>query len=295
METLELLNRKINTAQDLLSVVKTMKSLAAVSIRQYERAVESLEEYRKILDMGWQVLFRQAGTLEPRRQGPGAVCVILGSDQGMCGQFNEVIVSRVLKESHGLVERGLEPVFWAIGEKINAALGESGSSIGETFSVPGSVDRINTHVKQIVQHIESWYFSRSTEVFYLCHNILSGGGGYEQTFYRLLPLDSERIKEYKRQKWPGRCLPKMGLNRDLMFTSLFQQYLFVSLYRAIAQSSASENAARLMAMQAAEKNIVERKEELEARFRELRQTTITSELFDIISGFESLTDEMTGV
>jgi F-type H+-transporting ATPase subunit gamma len=55
MQTLESLNRKIKTAQDLLGVVKTMKSLAAVNIRQFERAVESLEQYRAVVDMGWTV------------------------------------------------------------------------------------------------------------------------------------------------------------------------------------------------------------------------------------------------
>ena len=77
----------------------------------------------------------------------------------------------------------------------------------------------------------------------------------------------------------------------MMFSHLFRQYLFVSFYRAFAQSLAGENAARLMAMQAAEKNIMELEEELQARFREQRQAGITSELLDIISGFEALNDE----
>ena len=52
MQTLEILNRKIKTAHDLLGVVKTMKSLAAVNMLQFERAVDSLEQYRAVVDMG---------------------------------------------------------------------------------------------------------------------------------------------------------------------------------------------------------------------------------------------------
>ena len=76
-----------------------------------------------------------------------------------------------------------------------------------------------------------------------------------------------------------------------MFAHLFRQYLFISFYRAFAQSLAGENAARLMAMQAAEKNIIELQDDLQARFREQRQAAITSELLDIISGFEALKEE----
>jgi F-type H+-transporting ATPase subunit gamma len=83
----------------------------------------------------------------------------------------------------------------------------------------------------------------------------------------------------------------MALAQDQMFSHLFRQHLFVSLYRAFAQSLASENAARLMAMQAAEKNILETQDQLQAAFREQRQANITNELFDIISGFEALSEE----
>ena len=70
-----------------------MKSLAAVNIRQYEKAVESLEEYRVVIDQGWQVLFRNKGQMPLGSTGKKSVCLVVGSDQGMCGQFNEIIAS----------------------------------------------------------------------------------------------------------------------------------------------------------------------------------------------------------
>ena len=120
---------------------------------------------------------------------------------------------------------------------------------------------------------------------------MSDQGGYTQVFEKVLPLDKTWAETYTSREWPNRCLPMMGLPREVMFTHLFSQYLFVSFYRALAQSLASENAARLMAMQAAEKNILELEEELQALFREQRQAGITGELLDFISGFEALSDE----
>jgi F-type H+-transporting ATPase subunit gamma len=59
MATIEELKHRIATADDLQSVVKTMKTLAAINIRQYEKAVESLTEYDRTLVMGWQILLKQ--------------------------------------------------------------------------------------------------------------------------------------------------------------------------------------------------------------------------------------------
>jgi F-type H+-transporting ATPase subunit gamma len=96
----------------------------------------------------------------------------------------------------------------------------------------------------------------------------------------LLPIDRAWIKSIQEKKWPTRVLPTFTIERDSLFSSLFHQYIFVSLFRAFAESMASENAARLLSMQSAEKNIDER-----------IQNAITSELLDIVSGFEALREE----
>jgi F-type H+-transporting ATPase subunit gamma len=70
--------------------------------------------------------------------------------------------------------------------------------------------------------------------------------------------------------------------------ALIREYLFISLFRACAESLASENASRLAAMQRAEKNIDELLEDLNQTFHRLRQSGIDEELFDVISGFEAL-------
>ena len=75
--------------------------------------------------------------------------------------------------------------------------------------------------------------------------------------------------------------------------ALIREYLFVSLFRACAESLASENASRLAAMQRAEKNIGDLLEDLNGSFRRLRQSGIDEELFDVISGFEALGVEAT--
>jgi len=74
-----------------------------------------------------------------------------------------------------------------------------------------------------------------------------------------------------------------------LFQALIRHHLFGSLYRAFAESLASEHASRLTSMQGAEKNIEARLAELKAQFHQLRQMSITEELLDIVSGFTALT------
>jgi F-type H+-transporting ATPase subunit gamma len=70
---------------------------------------------------------------------------------------------------------------------------------------------------------------------------------------------------------------------------LIHQYLFITLFRACAESQASEHASRLAAMQSAEGNLEERLEAVTTTFRRARQNAITSELLDVVSGFEAIT------
>jgi F-type H+-transporting ATPase subunit gamma len=69
-----------------------------------------------------------------------------------------------------------------------------------------------------------------------------------------------------------------------------REFLFISLFRACAESLASENASRLAAMQRADKNINDLLDQLHGEFNQLRQSTIDEELADVISGFEALSN-----
>lgn len=88
--------------------------------------------------------------------------------------------------------------------------------------------------------------------------------------------------------WPTAQWPEVLSPGEATLLALVREYLFVSLFRACAQSMASENASRLAAMQRAEKNIDELLDELHQGYNRLRQGSIDEELFDVIAGFEAL-------
>jgi hypothetical protein len=92
-------------------------------------------------------------------------------------------------------------------------------------------------------------------------------------------------------KIPGTPAGLAANDQEPTLRALIREYFFVSLFRACAESLASENASRLAAMQRAEKNIDELQEELNRTFHRLRQSSIDEELFDVFSGFEILASQ----
>lgn len=291
MKTLEGLAKRIRTAQELLSVVKTMKSLAAANIRIYERAASSVELYGEVVDRGWQVFFRETGfRLKEVRAADAGACLVVGSDQGMCGPFNEKVQEMARREMDRLTESGMDLRLWTCGDRVLRALQDAGWTEAERLEAPRGLSGINEAVLDAIHRIDHGRAVNGLGTLFLCHNV-PVRGAYAPVFRRVLPLDRAWGRLHTAARWPSRCLPVLGLPQEEMFQHLFRQHLYVSLYRAFAQSLAGENAARFMAMQAAEKNIGEIQEDLTALFREERQSEITSELLDIVSGFEVLRED----
>ena len=124
---------------------------------------------------------------------------------------------------------------------------------------------------------------------YLFHNSPRSGAAYEPVSQHLLPLDEQWGLKLAHLPWPTGNLPEVIGGREQTLRALIREYLFVSLYKACAESLASENASRLAAMQRAEKNIEELEGDLNQTIRLLRQTSIDEELssLDVLSGYES--------
>jgi F-type H+-transporting ATPase subunit gamma len=208
----------------------------------------------------------------------------------MCGPFNESLWPFAHEHANAQATGGQSWVFWSVGEKIHGILADAGVPADVHFPAPAGLNAVNEQIQAVIGKIEQWRSTKKLEQFGICHHVLGEHGGYAPVFQRVLPLDASWADERRSTPWPNRCLPMLGASRETVFTHLFRQYLFISFYRAFAQSLAAENAARLMAMQAAEKNIMDLLDDLQARFREQRQAGITNELLDIISGFEALSD-----
>lgn len=284
------LRHKIGSAKELESVVHTMKAMAAASIGQYENAVHSLDDYYRTVQLGLAACFREDKSLgvTPRmqQQKPAAIgAIVFGSDQGLVGQFNETMVDYAVDTLEKLPGK---KIVWAVGVRIHSRLAETSLPPVAGFTLPNAINAITPLVGQILIELEAQREQGLIEQVYLFHNRPMTGSIYTPASQQLLPLDETWLHHLARIHWPTQNLPEVMNSRERTLRALLREYLFVTLFRACAESLASENASRLAAMQRAEKNIDELQEELNRRFHRLRQSGIDEELFDVISGFEAL-------
>jgi F-type H+-transporting ATPase subunit gamma len=293
-DTTASLRRKIDSAGDLQSVVRTMKAMAASNIGQYERAVRSLGDYYRSVELGLSICFRKSVSTVPVaegkvRPGPRFVdVVVFGSDQGLVGRFNDMVADYAVKTLAAMP--GKHRV-WAVGERAHARLTDAGLPLMGVFTVPNSVKGITPLVGQILVECEAHHSEREFTELHLFYNRPTSRAVYAPVSQRLLPLDEDWRLKLAGLPWPTGNLPEVMGETTATMRALIREYLFISLFRACAESLSSENASRLAAMQRADKNIDELLEDLNGAFHRLRQSGIDEELFDVISGFEALSVE----
>jgi F-type H+-transporting ATPase subunit gamma len=297
--TLTALRRQIGSAGDLKSVVRTMKASAASAIGQYEQSVAALADYARTVELGLSVCLRAVDPQGAQRQAPNTTAdcalvhaIVFGSDQGLVGRFNEVVVEHALaqlSQPSGSTKTTVK--VWAVGERVQARLVDADVTLEGSFAVPGSVELITQLVGEIlltVQLPDDPAMSAMPRATLLLFYNRPSASGYSPVSQRLLPLDAAWQRELAGQAWPTAQLPQVLGNPAPALQAFIREHLFVSLFRASAESLASENASRLAAMQRADRNIGELLQELQASFHQLRQASINEELFDVIAGFDAL-------
>ncbi len=290
-DTTASLRRKISSAGDLQSVVRTMKALAASSIGQYEKSVDALGDYYRTVELGLAVCFRKSQPAVAPLMRKGAEpasnigAIVFGSDQGLVGQFNDIVADHAIKTLAAIPGK---PMVWAVGERVKARLEDAGLEVIGLFALPSSVQAITPLIGQIQIESEGHRAEGDYTQLHIFHNRPKSGALYEPVTQRLLPLDAQWEEGLAKITWLTKTLPEVLCSGTATLRALIREYLFISLFRACAESLASENASRLAAMQRADKNIEDLLETLHGTFHRLRQSGIDEELFDVISGYEAL-------
>jgi len=294
VQTTETIRRSLDAAEDLQSIVKTMKALAAIGIRQYEDAARSLSEYDRTVRLGLQAVLRGVnapGSHPPPRGGrrdattSREIVVALGSDQGMCGQLNDSVVRRI-EERFG--DADPPPVILASGARLTGIVTDAVTAPERRYRTPESMERVASAAGRILREIQQRREDDPDLAVHLVFPRRTSAAGYDVRWRRILPLDQRWLDALREEPWPTRCIPAWPGPRLTVLRSFIGEYLFVSMCRALVDTLASEHASRLSSMQSAERNIADRLEELNDRYRRRRQEKITSELMDVVSGFEAL-------
>ena len=290
MPTLDSLRRTVATVENLQGIVRTMKTLAAVSIRQYEQAVAAVADYERAVRLGLAALRNEATPVRPhsdlapsRIREPAIGVVAFGSDHGLCGRFNEDLAEQVHATLAEFPAHGYRIL--AVGVRLAAALDRLGLPPEQTFYTPAAATGIVSTLRQMLPTLEQWR-NANIERLLLCQQRPQAGMRPTPRTLALLPLDPITLQGPG--PWPGRSRPGHYGDRATLLATLLSEWLFITFFRACAESLASEHASRLLAMQNAERNIEDKLTALHTLYHQQRQEAITTELLDVIVGFEAM-------
>jgi len=288
-QSLEVLARRTTSMQGIRSVVHTMKTLSVINAAPYDHAAQAIEAYYETVVEGLHAFLSQTGPLNLATSDAARhVVVVFGSDHGLCGNYNEALAAHVGQNTCPNVD--VATTILCVGAQMADALTDQGLDVQKAFFPPASVDGIGRLAKVLTQKLaDIRQISHPREVnVSLGYFTRDNDGTQGPKIAPLLPIDPELIRTLQAKPWSSRSLPQFSMQKDDLFLELFRGYIFASLYRASAEALVTENAARLGLMQQAEQSVDDRLDALKSDTRALRQTEITTELLDVIIGFEAL-------
>ena len=275
MEQLPRVHARIASLQELRDLIRALRALAASHVQEAQGALSGIRRHVEVIEdaiaEGVALLPRDADATMPVEPSGAAVLIVVCSEHGFVGGFNEQLLDRAVAEH----DAGQQLV--VIGQRGALLAAERGLPVDRSFAMPTHVGGVLGVTRRIADYLVS---ALTADVVFGSYR---RGGNFEVEVRRILPLDPALLVASQR-----RSPPLHHLAPEVLLQRLASEYLFVEVTRAVMESLASENGARLRVMEAADGNIGDKLEELQRREHSLRQEAITSELLDLVTGSEAI-------
>ncbi len=291
MASLDDLKKRIVSVKSTQKITKAMKMVAAAKLK---RAQESAEKGRPYSNKMNNIILNLSGAISDKENAPKLLsgtgkdqihlCVVITSDRGLCGGFNSNIIKKAKSYFVELNKQGKEFKIITVGSKGNDQLKRSfGNKIIDNISFKGSK---NTNYfdaekigKIIIEKFEKKEFDICTIFYNQFKNVITQIPQSQQ----IIPLSTENVEEEKLQ-----VSYEFEPDEDEILNNLLPKNISTQIFKAMLENSASEQGARMSAMDNATRNAGEMVDKLTIEYNRSRQAAITKELIEIISGAESL-------
>ncbi|MCH8319565.1 MAG: ATP synthase F1 subunit gamma [Acidobacteria bacterium] len=281
--------RRVRSVQNIQQITRAMKFVAASKLRRAQDRIFSARPYaNRMLAVLNSLAARANPELHPllvQRDGDKVMLVVVTSDRGLCGAFSANIIkaaTRYIREegtnetlSLTLVGRkGVEwfrPRPWPIRH--------------EYVNIMSRVDL--KYAQEISRSIIGYYLAGELDAIYLVYNEFKSVVQQKVVIERLLPIQrldfddqKEVLLDHIYEQPPS-----------VLFDRLLERHVETQVFRAMLESEAAEHGARMTAMDAATRNAKDMIESLTLRMNRMRQTSITTEIIEIIGGAEALVED----
>jgi F-type H+-transporting ATPase subunit gamma len=277
LERIEQRRQAVATVHD---VVNTMRAIAAGRIQAARRALESAREYHATVLRGLAVLLAARDDLTlPQREPRPTGLLIMTSEQALCGSFNLDVLALAERRLSELQQAA--PVHLAVVGQIGlrhlAARGLRPESAGAAAT---SVEALRDLGKRLALVLGERYAAGEIETIRVIYSRYRSISEQVPTEELLVPIDPSQVA----QSAPTRAADyHRYLPQEVLLAGLIREYVFISLYRIAAESFASEQASRLVAMDAATRNTERLLDELRDLERRERQAQITRQVLELIN------------
>ncbi|MBR4927533.1 MAG: F0F1 ATP synthase subunit gamma, partial [Alphaproteobacteria bacterium] len=217
------------------------------------------------------------------------LAVLIGTDNGLVGKFNRDVLTYAEHyfQKQNIDTKAVEYV--CIGKRLGAMTQNAVEDrLHGTFAISNSLKEIASIASSVLMKINDILSHKETTQVLVFYNHRPNGQIQTPTMAQLMPLPYEELLKFKKQKWEGKSFPMIPEDRHSLILRLMLEYLTVVLSGGLTASLAAEHYARMVNMQQAEKNIDKSLEDMNLAYQQARQTQITDELIDIVSGAEAM-------
>jgi len=268
------IEQKVKAFEDIHDIVNAMKAYAGLNIRKTEEYVPYVRTYAKNISYAMAYLFSYFPSIAmPERHGGKRVLVAFGSEQGLCGAYNE----RIADYMDTVVNP--EDYIFVIGKRLKLAIEQHKLRITAFMESAVSFDGIRELMETSLSKIMDIYSRKDIYDLTVIFTAVIKNNA-EIAMEQILPPDIEALEITE----PLSKKPLMYLNPEQIFKKLIEELLYISIYKCYVESLRSENWYRLRRMESASENIIKNISDLKTVQRYVRQEDITQEILEILGG-----------
>ena len=287
MATLRDIKRRIKAVESTSKITKAMKMVAAAKFRKAQQRMLEMRPYAErmsqILSNLSTAAESQAHPLLEVRPRKNIEVLVLTSDRGLCGAFNANIMKAATRYFTDLQKDDIQAVPSVVGRKARDYYRRRGIEMRKTWTgISGKISYANA--QEIAADVIENYLNESVDEVILIYNEFKTVVSQQVVVSRLLPLAPIEHEEGGAPEQNFIFEP----TRQAIFSSLVPKNVEIQIFRALLESQASEEAARMAAMENATKSAREMIDRLTLQFNKARQASITKELMDIVGGVEAM-------
>jgi len=292
MATLRDLKKRIKAIRNTQKITKAMKMVAAAKLRKVQDRMLNFRPYafriREIVSDLSMAVEREAHPILTVRPRKTIELLVITSDKGLCGAFNANILRFASQQIAELKREGFEISLSTVGKKAFDYFTRRGFNIRSSWvGLSGKVSYDSA--KEIARDIIEGYINERFDEVRLTFNEFKSLISQRLVSLKILPvegLEEGNSNEEQASTSGGSFLYEPSI--ETVFERLLPRYIEIQVFRALLESSAAEEAARMAAMENATKNCEDLVQRVTLRANKLRQEGITKELMDIVGGVEAL-------